>query len=329
MSQNPYAPPQAASLGAAEPLRRKRWIAVLLSVALPPIGMLYVVRPLRAIVYLAAGVLIYPGAVMAAIAGIANAWTMLIVAIITWRFVAAVEGYRLAPSWRGGSLPWHARAPALVAFFVAAWLSLAALRAFVVEPFRIPSASMRPTLQVGDHIFVSKTAYGWDIPLTGGRLLRFAGPRRGDVAVFRYPGDRSLSYVMRVVGQPGDSVAYVGKRLIINGRAAPTHERGSEDGLTRYEERLDEVTHAILVAPQTRPYMSTAVGDFPNKEQCRYDDAGFACKVPARHYFVMGDNRDNTNDSRYWGFVPEDDFIGRAFLVWSARDPVRAGTSVQ
>ena len=193
------------------------------------------------------------------------------------------------------------------------------------------------TLQRGDHIAVSKRAYGWTNPLTGERLVRFAPPARGDVAVFRYPVDRDLSYVMRVVGLPGDTVRYAGKRLSINGVELPVQEEGpvaqqnafgGTDALVRYRETLGKMTHAILLDPSVPPYRSGALRDFPGRERCRFDD-GIACNVPAEHYFVMGDNRDNSDDSRYWGFVPEEDFIGRVFLVWYSRDPERAGARVE
>lgn len=327
MSSNPYAPPRAPSSALEERLRRRRWIAVLLALLAPPIAMLYVVRPLRALVYLAAGILIMPGAILAGVRGIADPGMLVFGGFLAWRLVGAVEGYRLAPRWHGAALPWFSRPVALVGFLAAGWLSIGALRAFVVEPFRIPAASMRPTLQVGDHILVSKTAYGWDIPLTHRRILRFGSPLRADVAVFRYPPDPNLNYVMRVVGLPGETIAYAGKRLSINGREQPLVEEGAEQpDLQRYAERLGEVTHLILIDPTAPPLVASTA----RNEQCRFDTQGFECKVPAEHYFVMGDNRDNASDSRYWGFVPEDHFIGRVSMIWySERASERAGKKVQ
>lgn len=334
MSQDPYATPKAASsIAGSESRLRTRWIAVLLSFLLPPIGMLYVVRPIRALVYLAVAVLIFLGGVGLGIKGFAEPALVTGLGGLIWRLAGAVDGYRLAPLWAGGALPWYSRPPALILFFIAAVLSILSLRAFLIEPFRIPASSMRPTLQVGDHILVDKTSYGWDVPLTDRRFLHFAGPRRGDVAVFRFPQDRSLYYIMRVVGLPGETVAYTDKRLRINDREVRTSEDGSEimrgGKLLRYEERLDDVSHGILLDPDAPPFVRTAVRDFPGKDHCRYNDAGFACKVPAGHYFVMGDNRDNASDSRYWGFVPEHDFIGRALLIWYSPNPERAGTDVR
>jgi signal peptidase I len=319
MSQNPYAAPQSAPAG-PEPARRQRWVAVLLALLAPPIAMLYVVRPLRAIAYLVVGVLMYPATVMASLAGLGNPLIFVLLAVLGWRLVGAIDGYRLASKWNGEGLPWYARAPALTAFLVAGWLSIAACRAFVVQPFKIPSASMHPTLRVGDHILVSKAAYG------------FSAPQRGDVAVFRFPQDRSLNYVMRVIGLPGESVAYADRRLRVDGRDMPVQEDGTEtigtQAYTRYQEQLGDVQHAIVVERSVPPM--GPVRDFPGKDQCRHDAGGFTCKVPAGHYFVMGDNRDNAHDSRYWGFVPHDDFLGRAFLVWySTRDSTRGGTNIR
>jgi signal peptidase I len=339
MNRNPYATPQATFDGLAEPVGRQRWVAVVLGLIAPPIAMLYVARPFRAIAYLAATILSLPIAVLLGAKAVAAPSLVAGVVSLVLSLVAAADGYRLARSWSGASVPWYSRAPALAAFLAAGWLSILSLRALVAEPFRIPSGAMEPTLRVGDQIYVSKAAYGWDVPLTGRRIVRFAGPARGDVAVFRYPHDRSLKYVMRVVGLPGDTIAYADKRLSLNGREQPMSEVGPETivdsqgighALMRYQETLGDVTHPILLEPSTPSYLRNGVRGFEGRENCRYREAGFDCRVPAEHYFVMGDNRDNASDSRYWGFVREEDFLGRAFVVWySERNPSRAGTPIQ
>lgn len=339
MDMNPYSTPQSRSEGPTEPVSRKRWVAVILALVAPPIAMLYVARPLRAIVYLAVVILSLPVAVLLGAKGIANPGVFSGLISLLVSLMAAADGYRLAQAWNRATLPWYSRAPALAAFLAAGWLSILALRAFVAEPFRIPSASMEPTLRDGDHILVSKTSYGWNVPFSSWRIVRFAGPKRGDVAVFRYPGDRNVDYVMRVVGLPSDTILYANKRLSINGKEQPTKEQGSEivtdsQGtpytLTRYQESMGNLSHSILLNPETPSYQPAGVRDFPGRENCQYREGAFVCKVPADHYFVMGDNRDHSSDSRYWGFVPESDFVGRAFLVWySAQSPGRAGTAVR
>jgi signal peptidase I len=332
-----YSAPRAR-LSDAEPLLRNRWVAVVLGLLMPAIAMLYVARPLRAIAYLGAALLAFPTALLLGARGVIDPNVFSGLAGVLLSVVAAVDAYRLAKVWRGVSVPWYARAPALISFFVAGWLSMASLRAFVAEPFRIPSSAMVPTLQIGDHILVSKTSYGWNVPFSGRRIARFGAPARGDVAVFRYPVDRDLQYVMRVVGLPGDTIGYTNKKLSVNGKVQPLRELGPESitdsqgvrmTLTRHEESLENVRHAILLDPDVRPYEPAAVRQFEGRESCWYENAGFVCKVPADHYFVMGDNRDNSSDSRYWGFVPADDFVGRVFLIWySERNPERAGAAV-
>jgi signal peptidase I len=195
------------------------------------------------------------------------------------------------------------------------------LRSFVVEPFKIPSGSMIPTLQVGDFILVNKFDYGIRSPLGDRKLFANHDPKRGDVVVFRYPEDESVDYIKRVIGVPGDVVAYENKRLTINGVSVP--ETPLPDYLDeermgyskQFEEDLDGRKNAILNIP-TQPAFVRGVHDFPYKENCTYDSNGVVCKVPPGNYFMMGDNRDNSEDSRYWGFVPDKNLVGRAFFIW-------------
>jgi signal peptidase I len=195
------------------------------------------------------------------------------------------------------------------------------LRSFLVEPFKIPTGSMVPTLLVGDFILVNKFAYGVRLPLINKKILGVGDPRRGDVMVFRFPEDPSIDYIKRVVGVPGDKIVYENKRLSINGIPQPSKQ--VSDYLNRerihysaqYEETLGGVQHAILQesdAPPTVPFTRP----FPFRENCNYNTEGVACTVPPGHYFVMGDNRDNSADSRVWGFVPDDNIVGKAFFIW-------------
>jgi signal peptidase I len=195
------------------------------------------------------------------------------------------------------------------------------LRSFLVEPFKSPSSSMVPTLLVGDFILVNKFKYGIRLPVVNRKVIELESPKRGDVMVFRYPEDPSLDYIKRVVALPGDRVEYRDKRLSINGVAVPT--RQVEDYLSRermqfsrrFVERLDGAEHEILVE-EDAPAFAGAGRAFPFAGNCQYNTSGLACTVPPGHYFVMGDNRDNSSDSRVWGFVPDENIVGKAFFIW-------------
>ncbi len=200
------------------------------------------------------------------------------------------------------------------------------LRSFLFEPFKIPSGSMIPTLLVGDLILVNKHYYGVRLPVINKKIIAFNDPKRGDVMVFRYPKDTSIDYIKRVVGVPGDEISFRGQQLYVNGVAAPlaqTPPPGFYDEDLRmyfpeYTEKLGDLEHRILLNMQRPPlfYGSEDQRRFPFRENCRYSAEGVTCKVPPGHYFMMGDNRDNSEDSRFWGFVPDENIVGKAFFVW-------------
>jgi signal peptidase I len=200
-------------------------------------------------------------------------------------------------------------------------LAVFLLRSFLFEPFKIPSGSMIPTLLVGDLILVNKFHYGLRLPVLNTKLTEGTPPQRGDVMVFRYPPKPSLDYIKRVVGVPGDEVAYLNKRLTINGQAMPTAAVPEffDDDVMRYFKQYEEIfgerRHRVL-NDDDRPAFVPGTDEYPFKDQCRYTVEGVVCKVPPGHYFMMGDNRDNSLDSRYWGFVPDKNIVGRAFFVW-------------
>jgi signal peptidase I len=197
------------------------------------------------------------------------------------------------------------------------------MRSFLFEPFKIPSGSMIPTLLVGDLILVNKFHYGIRLPVVNQLVVPNHKPARGDVIVFRYPVNPSIDYIKRVVGLPGDEVAYINKQLSINGKPVTTQslpEFYDHDSLRysqQFSEQLGSAMHRILIDKDRPPYIpEPAIEPFPFRDQCRYSGEGVVCKVPEGHFFAMGDNRDNSQDSRFWGFVPEQNIVGKAFVVW-------------
>ncbi len=196
------------------------------------------------------------------------------------------------------------------------------LRSFLFEPFKIPSGSMIPTLMVGDLILVNKFHYGVRLPVINKKIIANNDPKRGDVMVFRYPPDPRLDYIKRVVGLPGDEITYTNQKLSVNGQPVAVASLGEyydEDSLRyapQWSEKLGDVEHKILVNPRLQAAYGGDTKSFPHHANCRYSVEGVSCKVPAGHYFMMGDNRDNSQDSRYWGFVPDENIVGRAFFVW-------------
>ncbi|MHB8253616.1 MAG: signal peptidase I [Acidiferrobacter sp.] len=189
------------------------------------------------------------------------------------------------------------------------------IRSFVVEPFRIPSGSMIPTLHVGDFILVNKFGYGLRLPVLHTKILSVGEPKRGQVVVFRYPRNPSVDYIKRIVGLPGDHIAYVNKQLTINGKLVPHYDKkpylyAEQSGrfleAYRYTEKLGAITHHIILIPGITQKPMHFV-------------------VPPHEYFVLGDNRDLSDDSRYWGYVPQRNLVGRAFLVWFSWNTAHGG----
>ena len=210
--------------------------------------------------------------------------------------------------------------PAVVEYaksFFPVILAVLLLRSFLVEPFRIPSGSMMPTLLVGDFILVNKYAYGIRLPVLNRKVFELGEPRRGDIAVFRFPKNPRDDYIKRVVGVPGDHVVYRNKTLFINGEKVAQVPAGtyigtgsglSMSGAGMRREVLGGVEHDILVVPRINGVTADVV-------------------VPEGQYFVMGDNRDNSNDSRYWGFVPDQNLVGKAFMIWMNWDSAAGGVA--
>lgn len=211
------------------------------------------------------------------------------------------------------------------------------LRSFLVEPYQIPTGSMIPTLKIGDFILVNKFTYGIRLPVAGYKLIEVNAPQRGEVMVFHYPENPSQNYIKRVVGVPGDVIEYRDKQLLVNGvvqQQQPDGEyndpdRGGQVRLDRHAENLNGHVHSVLINRDSAQIDLARVRDFPYRENCSYSDQAFRCKVPPGHYFMMGDNRDNSSDSRYWGFVPDDHIVGKAFVIWlNFGDLKRIGSTV-
>jgi len=202
------------------------------------------------------------------------------------------------------------------------------VRSFLYEPFKIPSGSMEPTLIAGDFILVNKFTYGIRLPLLNKTIVNVNTPQRGDVMVFRYPVDPSTDYIKRVVGLPGDKITYKNKHLTINGQKL-VYETEKDfldevrdrqlDYRAQFTENLTGVKHKILNSRDLSMDVRHPFPDFAMRNMCVYDNndvEDFTCSVPAGHYFMMGDNRDNSQDSRYWGFVPDENIVGKAVGIW-------------
>jgi len=234
--------------------------------------------------------------------------------------IALYQGQTLAPEQ--GVLDSLNREPLLVGYGKSLFPVLAivlVIRSFLVEPFQIPSGSMRPTLEVGDFILTNKFIYGIRLPVLGSKIIPISEPKRGDVMVFRYPIDPSIHYIKRVIGLPGDTVRYDAqeKRLYINGEEVKEDFQGEEPGslgnIALYRETLGQSVHAI------RKQSTAGYNPYTDCGRCEW-------KVPAGYYFMMGDNRDASHDSRYWydpsiapelqGMVAERYIVGKAFAIW-------------
>ena len=305
--------------------------------------------PLMALVYYALPVLVIAGVIRLLVAEQLDfSLVLLLIAVVTgvlWLAdVLVLRKSRVAQARAAGKDPGAIAEPGTVdyarSFFPVAVVVLL-LRSFVFEPFRIPSDSMMPTLLDGDFIIVNKFAYGLRLPILNRKILEIGQPQRGDVVVFRYPVNPSVNYIKRLVGLPGDRVLVREDRITINGVAVPTSDRGlygdgCYEGLHLAQEQLGAHSHRMMFCPATDS-ISRLPLDSCNRNQ-RHDSHSMVCAagsrdefatdgsrslsnwgekvVPAGHYLMMGDNRDNSDDGRDWGWVPDDHLVGKATRIW-------------
>ena len=300
------------------PNRPKKWIAVLLGIFAPPIAMLYLSQLMWAGIYL----------LVALVVGIVGEFYFrdtVVAVLLQLAFVltCVTHAYRLAAQCPDDKpRPTYSRWYGLLGAGFGFISVVFAARAFLVEPFRFPSGSMLPTIPLGAHLVVQKWGYG-NYGTYGLHLFRtpISAPlRRGDIVVFEYPQDRSIHHAKRLIGLPGDQIAYRGRRVFVNGTALSLHQ--TEDYFDakaiaytpRFRESVGDSEYSVLLQGDAPSNIPTSIA-FPFREKCAYDAEGMSCEVPPGHYFVMGDNRDNSSDSRMWGFVPADHVVGQVLYI--------------
>ena len=243
--------------------------------------------------------------------------TGIVTALNRWVFARKRDENAIEPSWIEYGRSFF---PIILAVFV--------LRSFIVEPFQIPSSSMRPGLIVGDFILVNKFSYGLRLPVLNSVMVPIGQVERGDVVVFNYPRDTKVDFIKRVIGLPGDIISYRDKLLTVNGQAVPEVPDGTYSYIDdtpnnpaiintrQYRETLGKKQFDIIKVDGIPTLYLLQVDDFPGRKNCEYDASGFTCTVPPGKYFMMGDNRDGSADSRYWGFVDDRLLVGKAFMIW-------------
>lgn len=299
-----------------------KWVAAVLALISPPLGMLYVARLALAAIYLVAGL----GIGMLIWIYLHRYPLVSIMLNFAYVIVGIIHSYRLASLYPAEkSRPRYSRWYGLPGIYLGVFAVVFGFRAFLFEPFRFPSGSMIPTIEPGSNMLVQKWGYGH---YGSYGLLPFQRPissglQRGELIVFDYPGDKEVQYAKRLIGLPGDKIEYRNKQISINGIAVPQHREGeyfnsvnggSPELLTRFVESIEGRDYSIVLN-------NAVTRDFPDaisflfREKCNYEPHAVTCVVPAGHYYVMGDNRDNSNDSRYWGFVPADHVVGKVLYI--------------
>jgi signal peptidase I len=324
---------------------RYGWMAALLALLFTPFtgllyagagrrGVIYLLLMLAAIVILPWGI---PSGLQAPVPAMPAVW--MIVLLLIW-LIGIVDSYRVAAQHDNQyALPSYSRWQAIVSCWVGVYMIFVVEQAFVVEPMRIVGSGMAPTVLHDDFVGVSKSAYAVRIPFGGQAILETEVPERGDVVLARFPQMPLRRSVQRIVGIPGDTVEYRNKRLSLNGQALDTLQTGkyayvADDSNTTTLERFEETAkgqpHSILIDDRLPVLRFNEVQAFRFKEFCVYAEDGFQCRVPTGHYFTLQDNRDHGDDGRYWGFVPEENLVGKVFAIGvSLRAPEQNGTLVK
>lgn len=302
------------------PNKPKKWIAALLGLAFPPIGMMYVARAKLALAYLSLAILVGVLSILSSGWKGATNYMSLLLSVL-----GAFHAYLLASRYpderpRPAYSRWYGVTGTAFGFLALVVVT----RAFFFEPFRAPSGSMLPTIPTRASLIVQKWGYG-NYGTYGMSILHMpiSSPlSRGELIVFEFPSDRSVSYVKRLVGLPGDKIAYRRKQLFVNGNAVPLRPNGdyfdpeSLNYTPRFVESLSGAEYSVLVGNKAN-MLPIGTPRFPFSERCIYGKEEVSCEVPAGHFFTIGDNRDNSNDSRMWGFVPADHIVGKVVLVGS------------
>ena len=298
--------------------RHKKWIAAALGLLIQPAGMLYVARPGWAAAYFALALVI----VLSNMFVLRDREMLGNAVVVLVSIICAIHAYRLARDSRVLRRPWYSRWQGLAGIVAAFAVVVLGTRAFLFEPLYSSSESMTPSIEPHAHLIVKKWGYGnygtYGIHLT--RTAMSSEVRRGDIVVFEYPENTALTYAQRVVGLPGDKVSYYNKRLEVNDQEAPRRRIGDyvyRDRPVRalqYLERLGDREYPILIEAEA-PAAIPPVKAFPFEERCAYTTEGVGCQVPEGHYFVLGDNRDNSRDSRIWGFVPASNILGKVQYI--------------
>jgi signal peptidase I len=303
-----------------------KWIAAALTFFLQPLGLLYVARPLLALMLFILLLALFASVMLGYTTEMSkNIATLILVS------ASSALAYRIAARSDGITpRPHYARWYGLVAIAAVSIVIVVSIRMFFYEPFRAPSGSMMPTIPRESHIIAKKWGYGYygTYGFTLTRQPINADIRRGDIMVFEYPEDRKKFFVKRVIGLQGDNVVYREKKLVVNGRPISSRDVGAyvpnindtpQRPFKMREESLDDVRYNILVDDKFPTLMLQAVRSFEMRKLCTYSDDGFTCNVPQGHYFMMGDSRDNADDSRYWGFVPADAIVGKIEYIFAPK----------